>query len=526
MRVRIFAVCLCLFLPLVRCLRWQTDLNDAIAITACTGKDVTFPWEFALDQGDSLFNVEWLFDGPPPELMAFNSHGSFVPLPNFADRLTHGTSGSLTLRHVTPNDRGNYSIEIHGSDASGSSFRLTRTVYVNVTEPLLSPDRPLQLTTQAVQDPATGQWSLQLRCGDFNTDVQPSDFTVEFLSPTGAVYNSTGYQDGHFLLTVTPLTPQGSYTCMVPPRFAGLGCLPTNLTGLGTASTHLDPVSGELLLVRARQDHLQNENLLLRKENQDLKKRLERLENGTAGGEDCSQCSTVQSLVLNLTQLVDIRSKQVDSSMVEDLTKDVAALEQTAPGIEARVNSLEQGSGELDGSIRQVNYSLTAVTREVRLLETIHMQDKIALSSQITDLKNQITNSRTGSQTETVSFHAQLSQNTAFGPGQPIVLPVVYNNNGDAFDNGTGIFSAPVTGTYFFVGTIGSFNRTHDAYMELVVEGQQVALAFAHSNNQAGEMATCHAVADLQPGQRVWLRSMLDSFFNYADTFFSGFLIN
>jgi len=62
--------------------------------------------------------------------------------------------------------------------------------------------------------------------------------------------------------------------------------------------------------------------------------------------------------------------------------------------------------------------------------------------------------------------------------------------------------------------------------MELVVDGQQLATAYAHRSNDTSEMATCHGVAALTTGQQVWLVSLLDGYFNYADTFFSGFLVH
>ena len=62
--------------------------------------------------------------------------------------------------------------------------------------------------------------------------------------------------------------------------------------------------------------------------------------------------------------------------------------------------------------------------------------------------------------------------------------------------------------------------------MELVVDGQPIATAYAHRSNDTSEMATCHGVTGLVKGQQVWLVSLLDGYFNYVDTFFSGFLVH
>ena len=60
-----------------------------------------------------------------------------------------------------------------------------------------------------------------------------------------------------------------------------------------------------------------------------------------------------------------------------------------------------------------------------------------------------------GSASAKVSFHAQLSSNEGVSSGHTLVLSTVYNNDGHAYSNSTGRFSAPFDGTYFFIASAG-----------------------------------------------------------------------
>ena len=63
--------------------------------------------------------------------------------------------------------------------------------------------------------------------------------------------------------------------------------------------------------------------------------------------------------------------------------------------------------------------------------------------------------STAGAASAKVSFHAQLSSNEGVRSGHTLVLSTVYNNDGHAYSNITGCFSAPFDGTYFFIASAG-----------------------------------------------------------------------
>ena len=64
-----------------------------------------------------------------------------------------------------------------------------------------------------------------------------------------------------------------------------------------------------------------------------------------------------------------------------------------------------------------------------------------------------------------ISFHSQLRSNDGVSSGHTLVLPNVYNNDGHAYDNTTGRFTAPHDGTYFFIASAGDADGGDNDYV-------------------------------------------------------------
>ena len=106
----------------------------------------------------------------------------------------------------------------------------------------------------------------------------------------------------------------------------------------------------------------------------------------------------------------------------------------------------------------------------------------------------------------------------------PIIFAEVVTNQGDGYNNTSGYFTAPYSGTYFFIATCGSLFRDVYAGFDLFVEHRRINYVFSHNNDGFDTFATAHGIVHLYVGQRVWVRSSGAGYNTYAS--FSGLLIS
>lgn len=109
--------------------------------------------------------------------------------------------------------------------------------------------------------------------------------------------------------------------------------------------------------------------------------------------------------------------------------------------------------------------------------------------------------------TKSVSFYVQ--KNTyIYGREQRIPFEVVRLNIGNAFDLTSGVFTAPVSGTYFFSFSAIKLQKK-DLYVHLRVNGVQVSVAYATSAFTEYEYIPTgvQSILKLEAGSRVdvWL---------------------
>ena len=125
-----------------------------------------------------------------------------------------------------------------------------------------------------------------------------------------------------------------------------------------------------------------------------------------------------------------------------------------------------------------------------------------------------------------VSFHARLETdlNNFTGRLEPFT---VMTNEGNAFSGELGLFTVPVSGIYFFVGSAGTSSTEKGISIDLQADGTSLSYAFTHQYSIYDTMGTCHAAVHLTVGQQVWLQSL--SYFTFYASFstsFTGFLLS
>ncbi|KAL3886567.1 hypothetical protein ACJMK2_026552 [Sinanodonta woodiana] len=110
-------------------------------------------------------------------------------------------------------------------------------------------------------------------------------------------------------------------------------------------------------------------------------------------------------------------------------------------------------------------------------------------------------------------------------PGRSLQFDRVDYNEGNAYDTKTGIFTCPVSGTYFFYTNILSLFQTSGVETEIVLEGQGKGTAHALREDNHAQGSTAAAL-HCNAGQRVWVQTVYGSqSYGYAFTSFTGFLM-
>ncbi|XP_053374249.1 complement C1q-like protein 2 [Mercenaria mercenaria] len=127
-----------------------------------------------------------------------------------------------------------------------------------------------------------------------------------------------------------------------------------------------------------------------------------------------------------------------------------------------------------------------------------------------------------------VAFRSKDVVSTIPHSGQTIVFKTATLNEGSGYDKTTGIFTAPVAGTYLFSIQL-CVEKGHDVDYAIVVDGVNVKVG--HFSDATWELCySAETVAILRSGSRVWVKCDYDTCYlhqrtHYSNTF-SGVLIH
>ena len=129
--------------------------------------------------------------------------------------------------------------------------------------------------------------------------------------------------------------------------------------------------------------------------------------------------------------------------------------------------------------------------------------------------------------THRVSFHGRLQNNLIDFNGRLHTFTRDIYNQGGAFDAAAGVFTAPVTGTYYFIGVAGTQGTDKYVSMYMVKNGATLARAATMQYSNYDTMGSCTGILHLAVGDQVWLHGFgTTSFYYFETTTFSGFLIS
>ena len=185
----------------------------------CSGDNLTLDWAYTLSHGETVHDIEWLYDGHSNEVIAIQTHGHFLPGAPFSHRVEQSstTNAGLQLTHLLVGDSGLYSVEVTYADDTGFQHTLLTTVHIVVADDLMTQDTHLHASQSqtAVKDDR-GDWAVELECGQFIFGQSTPPRGVQWKTPSGSLVSSTKYENGFFSLLVPPTQLEaGAYSCQV-----------------------------------------------------------------------------------------------------------------------------------------------------------------------------------------------------------------------------------------------------------------------------------------------------------------------
>ena len=125
-----------------------------------------------------------------------------------------------------------------------------------------------------------------------------------------------------------------------------------------------------------------------------------------------------------------------------------------------------------------------------------------------------------------MAFHARLRAEVTTTEEQTLICDSVFTNVGSGYSGQTGVFTAPLAGTYCFMMTASpnKADRANKAKLDIVLENVMKGYMFSSGTS----WSTGHTVIKVSAGQKVWLRTYSGREYTFNGggwTSFSGMLL-
>ena len=130
-----------------------------------------------------------------------------------------------------------------------------------------------------------------------------------------------------------------------------------------------------------------------------------------------------------------------------------------------------------------------------------------------------------GKLTTPVAFHAELDKTVTIRTARVLFMKNIITNIGDGYNGQTGVFTAPVSGTYCFMATANPGKEGAVSRFEMILDDQCIAYIWSKDYTSC----SCHTAVKVSAGQKVFLRTYDDEepyqFCGPGPTSFSGMLL-
>ncbi|XP_025098392.1 protein lava lamp-like [Pomacea canaliculata] len=244
-------------------------------------------------------------------------------------------------------------------------------------------------------------------------------------------------------------------------------------------------------------------------------------------------------LTMEETLMASISRLQEDIDTVESVKDENSKLQMDVAALKEQLSSIQQSS-ILSKDISSIQKDMASL-QEKQIGDNTMLQKDIATIREISsqhgremkkfqcDFINLVKDLKSFKEKSCymVAFHAELKQTMETNwEWKPIILEADNCNLGQAYDTKTGVFTAPVAGTYFFMARTVRNEGSGYCSLAISVERCKTTSSLSHYGKlQAGVGCTVHVVQRLTPGQTVSLMGYGRAKLPGCATCFSGMLV-
>ncbi|KAK3098837.1 hypothetical protein FSP39_023526 [Pinctada imbricata] len=270
------------------------------------------------------------------------------------------------------------------------------------------------------------------------------------------------------------------------------------------------------------------QNTLLKKELANM-----RVKFGNFTTSELKKITDLKSLTTTLLQEVktikDTSSVSSNSSTISRITTQSDTNRMQIANVKLEMELMKQSLGSRSGcgqaDVGGVESTIQSLKSDVNKLKTAGLN----LQSKLNFLMRGQTRKAADIGTPSIAFLAYLTQSKhIYNPGDTLIFPMVDTNTGVAFDNSTGVFTAPVPGIYTFSATITSKSNTSTGY--LMRNDQPVAHYSDSKDDDYFRQSSVTVSLHLEQGDRMYILWYGDAeaslVYNFHHTYFSGHLVN
>ncbi len=223
--------------------------------------------------------------------------------------------------------------------------------------------------------------------------------------------------------------------------------------------------------------------------------------------------------------LFDGRVAQLENYNEEN-TERLDDLEDLTNITNTKLETLEDVVANLEANIATLDNNVTLIVDELSAIQLNVGENKMA----ITELEDMLSALETKVGTETIAFHAHLSD-TAAVPGKVVVYGTIVVNAGNCYNSSSGVFTVPKHGIYLFSMKVRNLRSgtDHDQYY-MRKNGANIGMALTDGETSTGAYVdtTCTSIVEAQAGDEIHVYADGNAdipFSGTVSTYFSGMLV-